>query len=476
MMLFAALGLLAAVVGLAADISSSSPASVTFDRDVLPILQKNCQTCHRPGQIAPMSLLTYKDTRPWAKAIKAAVTSRKMPPWFAEPNVGHFINDRSLKQNEIDTLVKWVDTGALEGDPKDAPAPIQWPQGGWTIQPEIVMELPPHDVPAKGILEWELIAFPAPFKGDTWVTSIELLPGEASVVHHICFNFEKHKPSTVYNRYEWVAVPRDASGNPTPGNSGFGELPNMQTATREVGSSEVQYRPGRPTLRNNNDFCYIPGNSVDDYRVWNAGKLVPADSDIIVSFHYTTNGKPVVDRSKIGFTVAKTPPPKKFVVQQAGEDTPVIQPTEASSKSLFASTYNPGFVIPPNEGNYQAPPMDITILKDVELVRLRPHAHLRGKSTSYRVTYPDGRQETVLSVPRYDFNWQLAYGMFVKLPKGSHLRFDFAYDNSANNKNNPDPSRWVYQGFQSWEEMMSPNLGFLLDRDIDVGGLISISY
>ena len=89
----------------------------------------------------------------------------------------------------------------LEGDPKDAPAPIEWPKGGWTIQPEIVMELPPHDVPAKGTLEWELIAFPAPFKGDTWVTSIELLPGEASVVHHICFNFEKHKPSTVYNRY-----------------------------------------------------------------------------------------------------------------------------------------------------------------------------------------------------------------------------------------------------------------------------------
>ena len=468
-----ALAILPAAIAAAAT-DQSSP--ITFNKDILPILQENCQSCHRPGQIAPMSLLTYKDTRPWAKAVKAAVIERKMPPWFAEPNVGHFTNDRSLKQDEINTLVKWADTGALEGDPKDAPAPIEWPKGGWTIQPEIVMELPAHDVPAKGTLEWELIAFPAPFKGDTWVTSIELLPGEASVVHHICFNFEKHKPSTVYNRYEWVAVPRDAAGNPTPGNSGFGELPNMQTATREVGSSEVKYRSGRPTLRNNNDFCYIPGNSVDDYRVWNAGKLVPAGSDIIVSFHYTTNGKAMVDRSKIGFTVAKTPPPKKFVVQQAGEDTPVIQPTEASSKSLFASTYNPSFAIPPNDSNYQAPTMDITILKDVELVRLRPHAHLRGKSTSYKVTYPNGRQETVLSVPHYDFNWQLAYGMSVKLPKGSHLRFDFAYDNSANNKNNPDPSRWVYQGFQSWEEMMSPNLGFLLDRDADVGGLMSISY
>ena len=462
-----------AVAAAAAAADQSSP--VTFTKDVLPILQKNCQSCHRPGQIAPMSLISYQETRPWAKAIKTAVTLKKMPPWFADPKYGHFINDRSLKQSEIDTLVKWADSGVAEGDPKDAPAAIQCPKGGWTIQPEIVMDLPAHDVPAKGVLEWELIAFPAPFKGDAWVTSIELLPGEASVVHHICFSFEKHKPSTVYNRYEWVAVPRDASGNPTAGNSGFGELPDMHTALRTVGSTEVTLRPGSPTLRNNNDFCYIPGNSVDDYRPWNAGKLVPAGSDMIVSLHYTTNGKALVDRTKIGFTVAKTPPPKKFVVQQGGEDTPVIQPTDASSKAVFSSAYNPNFAIPPNDGNYRAPPMDITFLKDVELVRLRPHAHVRGKSTQYTITYPDGRDETVLNVPRYDFNWQIAYGMSLKLPKGSRMHFEFRYDNSANNKNNPDPSRWVYQGFQSWEEMTVPNLGFLVDRDADIGGLMTVT-
>ena len=324
-------------------------------------------------------------------------------------------------------------------------------------------------------LEWELIAFPAPFKEDVWITSMEVLPGEASVVHHICFSFQKHKLDTVYNRYEWVAVPRDASGNPRPGNSGFGVLPDMRTAMRNVGSNEVTLKPGNPTLRNNSDFCYIPGNSVDDYRPWNAGKLVPAGSDMVFSLHYTTNGKAVVDRTKIGFTIAKAPPPKKFVVQQAGEDTPVIEPSTASSRTLFSSAYNPNFAIPPNEGNYRAPPMDIAILKDVELVRLRPHAHVRGKSAEYTVIYPDGRDEVVLSVPRYDFNWQLAYDESVKLPKGSRLHFEFRYDNSANNKNNPDPSRWVYQGFQSWEEMMVPNLGFLLDRDADVASLMSIS-
>jgi hypothetical protein len=464
-------GLAVGVVGLAAD----SPSPVTFNKDVLPVLQKNCQSCHRPGQVAPMSLLTYQEARPWAKAIKTAVAARKMPPWFADSKYGHFVNDRSLKQSEIDTLVKWADSGAAEGNPKDAPAPIPWPKGGWGIQPEVVMEMPPRDVPAKGVMEWELIAFPAPFKTDTWVTSMEILPGDPSVVHHICLSFEKHKPTTVYNRYEWVQVPRDETGNPTPGNSGFAELPGMIIATRDVGSTEVKLRQGHPTLKENLDFCYLPGAGYDDYRPWNAGKLVPAGSDIILSVHYTTNGKAVTDRTKIGFTVAKTPPSNKFLVQGAGEDTPVIAPTTANNRAVFASAYNPEFAIPPNEANWLAPPMDITFLKDVELVRLRPHAHVRGKSAEYTLTYPDGRDEVVLNVPHYDFNWQLSYGTELKIPKGTRMRFEFRYDNSVNNKNNPDPKRWVYQGFQSWEEMMAPNLGFIVDRDADVGSLMSIA-
>ena len=461
-------------VGVAA-VASDRSSAVTFSKDVLPILQKNCQSCHRPGQVAPMSLVTYQEARPWAKAMKAAVAMRKMPPWFADPKYGHFDNDRSLKQSDIDTLARWADTGAAEGDPKDAPAPVQWPKGGWGIQPEVVMDLPAHDVPAKGVLEWELIAFPAPFKDDTWVTSMEILPGDPSVVHHICFSFEKHQSTTVYNQYEWVQVPRDETGNPTPGNSGFAELPNMTIATRAVGSTEVNFRHGHPTLKQNLDFCYLPGTTYDDYRPWNAGRFVPAGSDIVVSLHYTTNGKAVIDQTKIGFTVAKTPPPKKFLVEGAGEDTPVKARPPASARAAFAATYNPQFAIPPNDGNYLAPPMDITFLKDVEVVRLRPHAHVRGKSAQYKLLYPDGREEVVLNVPRYDFNWQLSYETTLHIPKGTRMHFEFRYDNSANNRYNPDPTRWVYQGFQSWEEMMAPNLGFLLDRDADAASLMAVA-
>src|SRR5438445_3761149 len=139
MLRFVVAAFLAGVAALAADGPSStiSPESITFNRDVLPILQKNCQTCHRPGQIAPMSLLTYQSARPWAKAMKAAVATRKMPPWFADPRYGHFVNDRSLQQSDIDTIAQWADTGAAEGDSADAPVAIKWPADGWEIQPDI---------------------------------------------------------------------------------------------------------------------------------------------------------------------------------------------------------------------------------------------------------------------------------------------------------------------------------------------------
>ena len=149
-------GLIVGIAAMAASVRTvaeeNTPAVVTFNKDVLPILQKNCQTCHRPGQIGPFSMLSYKETRPWAKAIKAAVASRTMPPWLADPRYGHFTNDRSLKQEDVETIVRWVDGGAAEGNLKDAPAPVQWPAAGWQIEPHVTVELPPFSVPAGGIL------------------------------------------------------------------------------------------------------------------------------------------------------------------------------------------------------------------------------------------------------------------------------------------------------------------------------------
>src|SRR5213083_1780414 len=146
----AAIAMLLGTLGRSATVvaKEGSDRVVTFYKDVVPILQKNCQTCHPPGQIAPMSLLTYKEARPWAKAMKAAVVSRKMPPWFADPRYGHFSNDRSLKQEEIDTIPEWVDSGAPKGDPNDAPPPVQWPENGWTTKPDLVLKGIPYTVSA----------------------------------------------------------------------------------------------------------------------------------------------------------------------------------------------------------------------------------------------------------------------------------------------------------------------------------------
>ena len=448
-LLFAALGAPAAAT------AEESKAPVTFHKDVLPILQANCQSCHRPGQIAPMPLLSYKDARPWAKAMKAAVLQRKMPPWFADPQYGHFNNDRSLKPAEVETLVAWVDGGALEGDAKDAPAPVQWPADGWQLQPDIVVDLPAYPVPARGIKEWEQLAIPAPFKEDTWVTSIEIMPGQPSVVHHLCFNFEKHKPTTVYNTYEWMEVPRDDDG--VTKNHGRGVDTNQGTVIRrEVGSTEEVRFVGRPAIRGGNEFCYLPGLPYEDYRPVNAGVFVPAGTDIVVSMHYTSNGVAVLDRTRFGFTVTKAPPAKRFVRQDGdeGQNPPVVRRYSIDQ-----------LAIPPNESNFAGPVADITFLKDLELVWFRPHAHMRATSVQYKVIYPDGREEVVLNVPHYDFNWQLTYRTSLKIPKGSRIQAQFRYDNSANNKYNPEPNKWVYYGDQSWEEMGTPNMGFLMDRD-----------
>src|ERR1700746_820309 len=184
MLRFFVAGLMVGVAALAADLTSA-PASVTFHKDVLPILQKNCQGCHRPGQIAPMSFLTYENVRPWAKAMKMAVATRKMPPWFADPKYGHFANDRSLKQSDIDTIVAWADGGAKEGDAKDAPPPIAWPADGWLIQPDYVVKGPTYDVPAKGVMEWTNVVVPSGLSKDTWITSMEIKPSALPVTHHI---------------------------------------------------------------------------------------------------------------------------------------------------------------------------------------------------------------------------------------------------------------------------------------------------
>jgi hypothetical protein len=400
--------------------------------------------------------MDYQSARPWAKAIKNAVSSRRMPPWLANPAYGHFNNDRSLSQPAIDTIVAWANGGAPAGDAGDAPAPVNWPEGGWTVQPDVVVELPPYTVPATGVVEWQSLLIPSPFKEDVWVTSVQVLPGAPAVVHHMCFEFQKHNPDLPYYVYEWMEVPRDEDGDALVHDGTTGPREGV-VARRAVGSDEITRFKGRITIKGSNQFCYLPGLTLEDYRPVNAAVFVPAGSVIAADPHYTANGVATVDRTKIGFTISKTPPTKKFINLGGGEgdENPIDRRIQDNKK----------LAIPPYEANYAGPPADITFKKDTELVWFRPHAHVRAKSARYTLIYPDGREEIVLDVPRYDFNWQLTYRTSLKIPKGSRMHVQFYYDNSAGNKYNPDPSKWVYYGGQSWEEMGTPNMGFLVDRD-----------
>jgi hypothetical protein len=416
------------VIALGCAVLTFAGGEVTFHKDIEPILQRNCQTCHRPGQMAPMSFLTYESVRPWAKAMKVATMTRKMPPWFADPNYGHISNDRSLKQAEIDRIASWVDAGAPEGDPKDAPPVVKWPEG-WVIQPDLILDGPVTEVPAapkNNVIEWLAVTIPTNFTKDTWVTSVQIKPEHPEVTHHMCLGFGAHAPDTKYYEATWIDRERDAEGSaipekgPTAGGQGRGLV----------------------------EDCYVPGQIAADYRPFNAAKLIPAGSDINLNLHYTPNGKAVTDHVKIGLTLAKEPPARRYV-----------------SLLISAPTDPKQFAIPAGDANWQSPPAEATFLQDAELVFMFPHMHYRGKDMTYTLEYPDGRKEVVLSVPHYDFNWQLGYETSVKVPKGTKLHVDAHFDNSVGNRANPNPNRTVYYGDMTWEEMMSAFFGVVVDKD-----------
>jgi hypothetical protein len=412
---------------------AASAAPVTFSKDVLPVLQKNCQTCHRPGQAGPMSFLTYESTRPWAKAIKEAVLLHKMPPWFADPNHGHFSNDRRLAEADIRTLVAWADNGSPEGDPRNAPAPVAWPEG-WRIKPDVIVQGPSYEVPAhpqNNVIEWISVIVPSGFTEDTWITSVEIRPEHPEVTHHMCLAYVPHKPDVKYFVPVWRDKPRGEDGSALP-----------DQGPTFTGAGGVQ-------------DCYLPGNGPMDYRNLDAARLVPAGSDIAMSLHYTPNGKVVTDHVQIGFTLAKNPPKRRYIS---------FAPNSPMDPKIFA--------IPPGDPNWQSPPIIVTFVQDAELVFLMPHMHARGKDMTYTLEYPDGRKEILLQVPRYDFNWQLGYQTSVQVPKGATLRVDAHFDNSPNNKFNPNPSRTVYFGEMTWEEMMAAFFSVVVDPDVDPQAIV----
>jgi mono/diheme cytochrome c family protein len=368
--------------------ATNNSTGITYSKDVAPILNKRCVECHRAGEAAPMSFTSYKEVRPWAKAIRQQVVTHTMPPWFADPHFGNFKNDRRLSQQEIDLISNWVLAGAPEGNPSDLPTKREFAEG-WNIgKPDLVIDFgADFEVPASGVVPYQYFKVPTNFTEDKWIEAAEIRPQHRDVTHHV-------------NVFVLEAGQKDDNGSLL---TGF--APGVQPLNLEPGSA----------------------------------MLVKAGSVFLFQAHYTTNGHTAKDRSYIGLRFAKQPPTLRSITDRA---------------------YNAAFRIPPNDPDYVVN-ATWTAPADVDVFAFMPHMHFRGKAFEYTAVYPDGRREVLLNVPAYDFNWQLGYELKnpIHMPQGTKIECVAHFDNSVNNKFNPDPSKEVHWGDQTWEEMM---IGFVL--------------
>ena len=429
--------------------ASDQVSSVTFNKDVLPVLQKNCQVCHRPGEVAPMSFLTYESTRPWAKAIKNAVISKAMPPWLADPDYGTFRNAPKLTAADTRVLAAWADNGAPEGNPADKPSAIEW-RDGWRIQPDVIVSMAePVSIPAKGAGEIKTFLLSSPFEEDTWVDAIEVRPGDPSVVHHVIVQV----PEQTFSSGPQVLQGAGCTGC-TPTFSGGTSPLARRVGERDGGAGSYGGGSG-DTPRLSGSFTsmeavYVPGAPPMDFRFHNSAKLIPGGARIRLEVHYTPNGKKTSDQTRVGFTLSKEPAKRRFVTM---------------APASMVDTQN--FRIPAGASNFESQG-ELTFTQDAELVWFMPHMHLRGKDMTFRLVYPNGRSETVLSA-RFDFNWQLGYEVEepIRVPKGTKMIVVAHHDNSANNRNNPDPTKSVGWGELTSQEMMLPWFGVVVDRDAD---------
>jgi mono/diheme cytochrome c family protein len=372
---------------------AATAATPTYSKDVAPILNANCVTCHRPGDIAPMSLTSYEEVRPWVKAILKNVSEGVMPPWHADKGYGPWKNDRSLEQAEIDTVVRWAKAGAPEGKKTDLPPLPKFPEGEWKLgEPDAIVTFNEIKLPGQGDDQFHNLVGNTNFDEDTWVTAVEIIPGDHKVVHHVIL---------------WDG----AQGNQTGWIGAWA-----------AGAGPMVFPEG-------------------------TGRLLKKGEPIIGDMHYHLYGEPTTDKTRVGLHFAKGNKVDKELV------------------NLWV--LNAEFKIPAGDPNYEAK-STFTFGQDSTILTLTPHMHYRGKDFQYTLTRPDGTKQDLLKVSKYNFGWQTGYEFEkpVSAPKGSRIDCVAHWDNSTNNPNNPDPTKDISFGPQSYDEMMIGFVDYIVDEGV----------
>jgi hypothetical protein len=392
--------------------AADPPKEVTFTKDVAPIFQKSCQSCHHPGTAAPMSLLTYQDARPWARSIKQRVTLREMPPWHLDKNVGirEFKNDISLSDAEIDTIVRWVDTGTKQGDMKDMPPPLKFDEyksdNDWFIgKPDLIVTFDKEMTMYANGPDWWINKFAETgLTEDRWVKAMQIKPGNPKIVHHAVTS---------------VMPPEGAD------------------LTDFVGGEFEEYAVGK----------------YGDIYPENTGRLLPAGSRIQFDMHYFAIGEEAKDRTSLGIVFY----PKGYV------------PKYKVNMVSFRNVPNDDLAIPPNsvvrhDGYFRLP-------RPARISSFQPHMHMRGKGMTLEAINLDNSVTTISSVDHFDFNWHIAYvyrdDVAPLLPAGTVLHAIAIHDNTSANRRNPDPNMWAGYGERSVDDMLQLRLAVVYLDEAD---------
>lgn len=365
-----------------------------YATDVAPILEEKCVSCHLEGGIAPFAMDSHMMVQGWSPMMKEVIMTKRMPPAQVDPSVNHFTNARYMNPDQLQTLIHWIDAGAPRGNSKVDPlARVRSPETVWELgEPDYIVEVPAFTVPATGVLDYENVTINLPFEEDVWVRSIQHVPGDRRVLHHLLS----------------YIVPADYD-------------------ERIVEGENDSYR----------EFLegYAPGKDESVTYPENSGMFIPKDSAVQMSLHYTTFGKEAVDKTLLGLYFADEKPDHQY-----------------STYSLSHGGRN--IVIPPRANEHKMS-ASYVFEDEVMLHGLRPHMHYRGKYMRMGVIYPDGTKDEIINVPDYNFAWQPTYRLAdpMLLPAGSRVMIEGAFDNSQYNLGNPDPDAEVRGGAQSWDEM-----------------------